>query len=141
MLSGTPTPRGTGDLVRFATGSAGTFSFASRFIFSSSHPMRCSALRGASPPPARPPAAGTCTQDDKDEVDVSVAWIGFGVIEGPEGVGNIGGVDVVPVFAAAASESSSLTEALGPRLEPLDPVITGVSPFGGFGLLLWTPSL
>ena len=57
---------GAGDLFRFAAGSAGTFSF-SRFIFSSSHSMRCSAVRGASPPPARPPAAGTCTQDDKDE--------------------------------------------------------------------------
>ena len=54
---------------------------------------------------------------------------------------NIGGVDVVPVVATAASESSSLAEALGPTLEPLDPVVTGVSPFGGFGLLFWTPSL
>ena len=118
-----------GDLVRFVGGSAGTFSFASRLILSSSHSICCSAPRGASPPPARPPAADNCAQDDTDEVDASVA-ICFAVIGGPGVVGIIGGVD------AAASEISSLTEALGPRLEPLDPVISG-----GFGLLLWTPSL
>ena len=39
--------------------------------------------------------------------------------------------------ATAASESSSLTEALGPKLEPLDPVMFWASPFGGLGLLLW----
>ena len=100
MLSGTPIPNGAepillviGDLVRFVGGSAGTFSFASRLILSSSHSMRCSAPRGASPPPARPPAADNGAQDDKDEVDASVAWIGFAVIGGPEGVSNIGGVD------------------------------------------------
>ena len=137
MLSGTPIPSGAepillviGDLVRFVGGSAGTFSFASRLILSSSHSICCSAPRGASPPPA----ADNCAQGDTDEVDASVA-ICFAVIGGPGVVGIIGGVD------AAASEISSLTEALGPRLEPLDPVITRVSPFGGFGLLLWTPSL
>ena len=37
--------------------------------------------------------------------------------------------------AAPAPESSSFTEALGPKLEPLDPVMVWVSPFGGLGLL------
>jgi hypothetical protein len=56
-------------------------------------------------------------------------------------VGNIGGVVVVPVVTATASVSSSFAEALGPRLEPLDPVVTGVSPIREFGLLCCTPSL
>ena len=40
--------------------------------------------------------------------------------------------------AAPAPESSSFTEAteaLGPKLEPLDPVMVWVSPFGGLGLV------
>jgi len=56
------------------------------------------------------------------------------IFGGPEGISNIGGVDAIPVVSATASVSSSLADALGPRLEPLDPVVTGVSPIGGVGL-------
>ena len=54
---------------------------------------------------------------------------------------NIGGVLVISVVATTASVSSSFWEALGPRLEPLDPVVTGVSLIRRFGLLFYTPSL
>ena len=145
-LLGTPVPScalttrpGAGDLPRFAAGPTAALSF-SRFAFSSSISRRWSAVGGSAPPPAIPLEGGTI-HDDIDELDVLITGIGCIIGGGPEGVGNIGGVVVIPVVTATASVSSSFAEALGPRLEPLDPVVTGVSPIREFGLLCCTPSL
>ena len=138
-LLGTPVPScalttlpGAGDLPRFAAGPTAALSF-SRFAFSSSISRRWSAVGSAAPPLAIPLEGGTI-QDDIDDVDVLITGIDCVIGGGPEGVDNIGGVVVVPVVTATASVSSSFAEALGPRLEPLDPVVTGVSLVRGFGL-------
>ena len=136
----TPTPRFTsprlpaaGGRFRFASGSAEAFSLA-RFPFSISISRRWSAMLGAPLAPVGRSAVETGSQDDVDKVDVLVTGIGCILIGGPEGVSDIGGVAVLPVAATTASASSSLAEALGPGLEPLASVVTGVSPTGGVGL-------